>query len=412
MIQEVYIGEGISAERTDVLDAFDEDDPIDIDVQVSYQRDLRKSQILREYKCINISGLCPNSNEIILAKELEYKRVINTLIIDTSIGVYKDVEIFVSMPVVLDDSMELGLATNYSTINPPSGNALFTAPFKGRGRSGFGDMSAGVKYSPFSQEHDPFYPSWMLGFTYTIPTGSIKKATNSNVGEGVHKIKIETEISRRISFVEPYFGFSGTFKFGSASGLFKNYGETQDNINPGAEMGIVIGSEIIPWEVAGMKQKFVFDFGFKANYIFEGRGYSEIFDALGSSACDPQDGCYYTTYARTLKNDPVKNPLKTDGITDIEPYGVLGTWAGFSLRPIEYIQLNFQFFYDREMDHFITFADAGKDLDGKNDVEYENSLKDNEYNPVYLAEIDKLGKRLKTSGANVIGIKVGLTGRF
>lgn len=413
-----------AAEITDVADAFDDEDPIDINIQVSYQRDLRKAKISREFKCSDLSDNCPGTNSIIFPTELEYRRVINTILIDTDIGIYKDIELFVSMPIIIEDSMELSFPSKVSgansTISPDSDSEhwppLFNVPYLGQKRSGFGDMSVGVKYSPFSQERDIYHPSWKLGMTYTIPTGSIKKATNNGVGEGMHKITLDTAISRRILFVEPYFGFFGTFKFGSSSGLFQNYGETQTNVDPGAEMGIIIGTEIVPWEVYGQGQKFAFDFGFKANYNFEGRGHSEIFDALGSSDCDSPDGCYKTTYTRNghESTNPDSNPAiyKTDGITDIEPYGVMGAWAGFSLKPIEYVQLQFKFFYNREMEHFLTFADAGKDLALPWDVNFENSLGQNEYNPVYLEEVDQLGKRIKIEGTNVFGIKVGLTGRF
>lgn len=398
------------AELTTVLDAFDEDNPFDLDLEIKWGWDSRRATITREYI---------QKDKIIFAKELSYKRTSNILFIEPSFGVYKDVELFFSFPFVLSDKADLsfssGVGHNNSIIDPQGGPSLFSVPDKGPTRKGFGDMVLGIKYSPFSQERDPFFPSWVIAMKYKLPTGKVKKANNNGVGLGTHELTLETSISRRMYFFEPFFQFYGTFKFPSDNSLFKNYGITQTGVDPGEEMGLAIGLELYPWESPSTGGGLSFDFGFNASYLFEGRGYSEIFEALGDSPCDPANGCDLTTYTRyeDKNTTPQKGaPLKTDGITDIEAYGKFGTWIGFNFMPVKYVQLKFHFFYTREISHFITFADAGKDLDKDGAIQPVNKQNANEFNPVYNRNYDALGKRLKNEGTDVYGILLSITGKL
>jgi hypothetical protein len=70
----------------------------------------------------------------------------------------------------------------------------------------------------------------------------------------------------------------------------------------------------------------------------------------------------------------------------------------------------FQLAYDS--DHFLTTADAGKDLDDINQVEKKNSMGENEYNPVYNDAYDSLGHRFLTGNVFRLGAQVSLVGKF
>ena len=65
-----------------------------------------------------------------------------------------------------------------------------------------------------------------------------------------------------------------------------------------------------------------------------------------------------------------------------------------------------------DTDHFLTTADAGKDLDGFNQVEKENSMGENEYNPVYSDAYDSLGRRFLSGDIMRLGAQVSLMGKF
>ncbi len=103
---------------------------------------------------------------------------------------------------------------------------------------------------------------------------------------------------------------------------------------------------------------------------------------------------------------------RTDGITDVEQYALLSSWLGVHYQLLKWVKVSAMFTFTYEMPHFLTFADAGRDLDGKNQVEARNSDKLNEFNPVYNDAYDALGTRFRTGGMLMYGLTLGLQGQF
>ncbi|NOZ00960.1 MAG: hypothetical protein GXP54_03615, partial [Deltaproteobacteria bacterium] len=232
----------------------------------------------------------------------------------------------------------------------------------------------------------------------------------------------ETSISRRIMFAEPYFNLFGNLRIPGSSTLFKNYGSSQKRVWPQSDVGVSLGVEFFPWDVPradGKKARyFSLDVGVSAMYTFRGRGYTDLFDALGGSACTNDPKCTgaankgLTQYDRTLNNDPNPGIKYMDGVTDVGSFGTYSAWVGFTLQPIEYFQLAFRFTYSYETAHYLTYSDVGQDLDGKNNVEFKNSFGDNEYNPVYNSVVDDPGRRFRSEGANILGVMLMLVARY
>jgi len=197
----------------------------------------------------------------------------------------------------------------------------------------------------------------------------------------------------------------------------------------------------------GGKRKVSIELGFGLDYVFEGREYTELFEALGTSRCSAADGCFGSTYTfsdpKVLRetvsalstevakeNDPAKKATLqaqldaarsdldgapvTDGITDVEHYGIYSFLAALNVRPIEYFSFGVAFKLASIQPHFITFADAGKDLDGINGVETNSDVSGgvNEYNPKYIKELDEIGNRFKTSEKLNWSLMFNLTGRY
>jgi hypothetical protein len=78
----------------------------------------------------------------------------------------------------------------------------------------------------------------------------------------------------------------------------------------------------------------------------------------------------------------------------------------------KHVQLQALFHIATDSDHFLTTADAGKDLDSLNQVEKENSMGENEYNPVYADSFDSLGQRFLSGNIVRLGAQVSLLGKF
>lgn len=417
----------LGAEITTVMSAADGDDPFDFMLYPSYGWQLRTSRISREYVRIDPAA----GNQLSFARELDASRTTHSLDINARIGLYKGLELYFVFPFVISDRTKLtfpsGVSHANSSVDPSGKPSLFTVDPQtgnlGPKRSGFGDMSVGLQYAPFEQWRDEFYPSWLIAFTYTIPTGQVKRADNSAIGQGFHTLRLETSISRRITFVEPYFNLFGDLRIPGSSTLFKNYGTTQKRSWPGSDVGVSLGVEFFPWDSPRADRKksryFSLDLGLSAVYTFRGRGYTDLFDAFGGSSCTTDPNCTgaankrLTQYDWTLNNAPVDPEMKyMNGITDVGSYGTYSVRIGFNLQPIEFFQLSFQFMYSYETSHYLTYSDVGQDLDGVRDVEYENSFGQNEYNPVYNSVVDDPGRRFRSEGANILGIMVMMAGQF
>jgi hypothetical protein len=415
---------------TDVQSSFDEGDPFDFSLKINYEYGTKSVRLTRE----SIDG-----QDVRLANKLKFEETTHLVRFDVAMGLYKDLELAVDLPLVVSEQVSLGMhpeiptgGNPYSYISDidtaagPTPGALFDVPFTGPDRKGLGDIGVGLRWAPWHYKRDHQYPSWLIGAMFRIPSASIKKADNTAVGEGVFAAEINTAISRRVTpFFEPYFDLHGILKVSTSKSLFDEVpgaGDAQTLVKPGNQMGLKLGAEFIPWEVEAEERHVAIDMGVGLDYVFEGREYTELFDALGSSACRTSDGCWGTTYTRTpkglqdFKGDTAAeddamadyksqrdNDLfpRTDGITDVEHYGMYSFWFGLDAQPIKYLALGARFQLAYVQPHFITFADAGSDSAADSDVIVTgyNSQKINEYNPKYVEDIDQVGHRFRTGQA-------------
>ena len=408
-----------NAKVTRVLSSADGPNVFDFDLEIGWKYVIEKNEIWRENGSID--------------KEMHIGNVdkrTNMLQIVTRFGLYHDLELDVILPVIL------GMKTNINSVNgitavdnglgltDKSGNPvpLFTLPVDGPKRTGFGDMSVAFKYGIFSQARDPLYPSWVIKVVYTIPTGEVMKGNNLGVGEGLHKVRLETALSHRMAFFEPYFGVWSLFRLPASNTLFKRYGETQKFVTPGARLGMYIGAEFYPWwekgRVGQEHKYFSLDLGFAGSYTFEGREYTPLFEALASSPMNEA-----TRFERqnplngqgNPDSDPAVRYLRDAPLTDVSAYGMYTFHAGFNLQPIEYMNIGFHFTFTHTGNHAITSTDLGKDLNNSGRIEYgkpNDPTKPNEYSPVYSRALSEPGHRFYVKSWNDYAFFVTLTGKY
>jgi len=436
-----------SAVITDIQSSFDKGDPFDIKISLGYDFRNWNTLITREDLAAD--------NEIVPANKLEYDRAVHMMHVGMAIGLYKDLELYVDLPIIFADEAKLGLHPGVADANAcgadphktcikdvdpsatsagadPGGNTgtLIDVPSTGNSRSGLGDLGVGIRWAPWHYLRERQYPSWVVGIGMRVPTAKVKKADNRAVGEGLIQLDLNTAISRRVvQFFEPYFELHGNLKFATDKSLFdvKN-AKTQTLDQPGHRMGLKLGAEFIPWEVMKEDRHVAIHIGGGLDYVFEGREYTELFEGLGNSPCRTSNGCDGTTYAygpkylagqdgkeAEIKDKKDKNEFeRSDGITDVEHYSLFSFWAGLDVQPVKYVQLGFLFQMAYVTPHFITFADAGKDSLNDNDyfVTGYNSLKENEYNPKYIEDLDEVGTRFRASQSLQWNLLVSLSGRF
>ncbi len=422
-----------AAEVTNVIDAFDGDKPWDGILGLRFVRQQRTALIVREWLCqsddnvdvaIGKNPLCPDGNQLVDTRQLKTTETMNVLNIDLRSGLYEDFEVYLTLPVVLGWSSLVeyddGVSGSNSLVDTDLRPSLFGVPSQSTSRAGLGDLKVGLKIAPFHESRDAQYPSWVIAFEYRAPTGAPRAAGEASVGSGVHAMTFHTAISRRVyPWFDPYFKLHATVIVPDPSGPFKHQVETQTLIHPGHTLGLVMGSEFHPYGDPEDESKYVsVNLGFRADFTFEGREFTDMFDPLGTSECHPSNNCARTTYTRL---DPSREKLeedgtfrRTDGVTDVEQYGRFGFTAGATYQIMKHVRVNLAVNWWHTTSHFITFADAGKDLDGVNNVERSNTGNPpvNEYNPFYNESYDDFGRRFRVDADNTLELVFAVEGRF
>ena len=128
------------SEIMQVVDSFDNDDPFDVSLTIGFQQTVKGAKIRRE-TYINQPGLTTGnyvSDTLNVAKVTERKSRLNTRL---DIGLYKDIALYIRMPIVLSDTRQLKELDGSGSQQPlvlrgEPGEQLFSLPFKSPTRSG------------------------------------------------------------------------------------------------------------------------------------------------------------------------------------------------------------------------------------------------------------------------------------
>jgi hypothetical protein len=420
----------LGADRTNIMDPFVRDSSRVPDVGVTIRWDFRHTEglLTREFKCLShdtqVAALCPDRSSVIDVDELKVRRIEHLVTFDFDFAVWRWVQLRFRLPYIASDQTKLdfakGVNRGNSTVNPLERPSLFSLPFDGAERGGVGDPTLAVRFAPLNWVRDDTKPTWTLGVDVTLPVAKIKQASNDAVGEGLWQIRLSSALSTRfVSWFEPYFEIAGQFNLPAPNSLFQDYGRglTQTLIAPGHQLGLLFGVEFAPYEDREAERVLSFDLGGGLDFHFEGREYTSLFEALGTSPCDPRGGtgepCELTTYTRGDLVDPAAGDRrKTDGITDYEQYTVVTGWFGLRWQIVKWVVLRAQFNLSHTTSHFITTADAGIDLNNDGKVTKGTNDETNEYNPVYSEYFDSLGNRFRTANMMTYGAVLSLQGKF
>lgn len=439
-----------AAEITDVIDAADGDDPFDMRIEVDYRRSLRRAKITREFNCqptttpehIETCPEAPPEGELLHVKELRYERVIHEVVPTVRVGLWHDLELKVEIPIVASDEQTLRFAGDggdpdsvaitpaESTIAPEGGEDLFAVPPDLPKRGGFGDMLFMLRYSPIAQERDDLRATWTIELGYRAPTGAVMKYNNEAVGRGVHELIVATALSHRFEYAEPYARFDAAFPFASQNALFKDYGDSQQHVGPGARAGFMAGAELVPYDDEKRGVKFFVDIGLGAEYQAEGRDYSELFDALGGATAGraPDDACAIGNPYDPVgaPNCPRYNPdsrsriadTPLDGLTTVEEHVTVKGKLGFGMYLSRFARIGVTLQLDHDTEHYLSNADVGRDLDGSGLVEARGAVPNadgiggydpTEHNPTYIPAIDAVGRRIRVEETTVFHLGANIS---
>jgi hypothetical protein len=410
-----------AAQITDVADAAEPGDPIDVQIDVGFELVRHTGLITREntQPPPDDPDGAPRTADV---KELEWERVRMRLKPRLEVGIFHDLAIFTEWPVVLSDSQKTRFAEGTSAANSTiardlapnavpvvdgwpetagAGNALpqiqdgkYGFPGKAYNdwavgadggfegyRAGLDNPVFGIRWSPLNNERDETKPTVTLQTDYTAPffsqmnpTGDdiANTATPGPVTDGLHKFHFGVGMSKRFAIFDPYFQLDYTIPFvGNATPEVLGHQPRQFG-------GFIAGTEVVPYEDAKLKQRFSIELQGSATYFSEGRDYSEVSDLF-------KEMTYTDQFVR------------------------LGAKAGlrFATHDLFFVGVQGQFAYDTE--HFLATEDFGKDLEDPNDeIDLVNPA---ERNPYYNPAIDTVGRRLRIEQSVQLGflVHIGVT---
>ncbi len=377
-----------TGENTTVIDAFDKDDPIDVNLLLTFRQQWKSANIRRETSLSQgnlSSGAFTSRNENVAS----YSQRTSTLEIGGDIGIYKDLALSLRLPIVLSDSRELGdldgSSANPQRLQDPGGDQLFTVPFKSPNRSGLDQLAVGLNYAIFNQVRDETKPTWVIGAESRFAIGPRLHACNDNaaikcpdptnpggpsrepgLSRGMTTLGVHTIFARRFGYIEPYLGFAMKIDLPQSN---SDYGATSGVrgtllSRPPTVGTFTVGTEVFPFENREAFQRFGLDFKMRGTYHSPGREYSELFDALGSSQArslrDPNPGAYHAAADGSFSSvaDPNAAKVFFSGITDQQAYGSFGGSIGATWQTGEYVKFHAGIGLTYSQSHLITSADA------------------------------------------------------
>jgi hypothetical protein len=380
-----------TAEITTVADAFDEDDPFDLNLVIGFTQSWKHAKVRRESQIFQpglaSGGFVPATENI-----ASYSSSTSTLLVGADVGIYKDLALVFRVPLILSWAQSLGSLNNSAAVTPmlladPLGGQLFSVPFTSPTRSGVDYISAGIDWAIFNQQRDATKPTWVIGVEGRLGVGSPLHACNANAPAGTPEcpdpsdptnmaknrqpgisqaydtLIARTVWSRRFGYVEPYTGFTFQAQFAQQRGDFGAYNVANDlDRTPPLLGSFTLGLEVVPYEHREQYQRLSADFRFKGTYQSPGRDYSELFDALGSTNSQslriPNPAMYTAGPGSSSVAKPGGESVYFNGITEEQAYGSFTMSASTTWQAGEYVKFSAGGAFTYVQPHLVTAADT------------------------------------------------------
>jgi hypothetical protein len=358
------------AQATNVLDAFGETGGIDLHVSLGYQHSWKSATLVRES-----TGDAASGGVAPWLGVGRYSEVTSRLNVRTAVGLYRDVQLVLRLPIVLASAREIAgvdgsEAVQDSVLAGAPGERLFTLPFKSPTRSGVEYLGVGIDVGVLNQYREPSDPTLALGvegrFSVSEPMhacgpgavrcaypadidrdgtsgGSVVEVDGRSeslegqgfaggrkpgVGRGTTGLELHASASRRYRFVEPYVTLSALFERANSTSDFAATSGSRGSPGLPVRGSFSAGVELMPWEVAERFQRLSVDLRFTGSHVSRGLDYSELFDALGSSPApslrQPNHAGYRanpdagSSDALPSVADPSSARVFTTGISEVE----------------------------------------------------------------------------------------------
>lgn len=364
-----------AADITEVNDAGEEGDRIDIDLRALVLLEAQRVEISRE-----------GASE----PELSYQRRRATLELQTELGLARDFAVFGVLPLVLSETQTLERVGASASLEDEQ--LLSAALPASVTREGLGDASLGLALGLMNQERDPTRPHFVLRLSAQLPTGEQRQAGTSGVGYGLLGARGELAFSKRLGRLEPYSSLRYTYyQERAADPLFRDLDRGQRSVRPGQEGEARVGLELIAYETK--RDRVAIELGGSFGYVSLGRGYTPLFDFMA----EPEGSEGATVLHGVDAQGATSDQLPFDGLLEEEQRGTLSGQLGVDARLASRLELRAQLRYQRASAHFLSFGSAGVDTNGDGLVSNED-----ESNPFFQPEIDSPSARIRADETSAL----------
>ncbi|MCK9460173.1 MAG: hypothetical protein M0R80_11085 [Proteobacteria bacterium] len=427
-----------AGEFTDVIDAADQrynGDPFDLTLRVGYERFYKQGDIRRES-----FDTTPHEWDyygyVDVAKYTQTTHILN---MELDIGLFHDISLKTRLPLILKDQRKLSRDKDFSWADDFDGDGspdqLFSTDFKSPDRSGIDVLAVGLWWGILDQGRDDTKPNWTffvegrfsVGEEMSAACGSsdaqcsdgydnegnaTTASSKGGISRGVHEIAGGLRLSRRYGIVEPYFGLEALIGFskGGANFFIDRNSVGQLNTRPPAVGTIDIGIEFIPWEVPEKERKLVIGVGTGGKYHSEGREFTPLFDALGTSAYFLEQP--YVDFNGDGVNNGGEEVSAVEGnawtgMTDVENYATIFGRVFIAVQPAKYVKFRVGSNFAHETEHFITKTDQCP-----SDQVFSDGSGCAVYNWGHRPELDKPGNRFRAEKTFIWDFFIDATAQF
>jgi hypothetical protein len=435
---------------TDVIDAFDDRDPFDVNITIGFLRTWEFGRVQRERNDPEAATGRMSQHWHDVA---DWNHEVNQLLLGLDVGIFRDLAIYSRLPVILSDDRTLTAVSGLDPIDLSDRvdrmpYFSLDAPFRSPTRSGVDYLAAGLAWSILNQHRDRNVPTWVVmvegRFNLGEPmhacnpsgeclgsqvfrdpmdpnnpmNGRVVRAGDPGVGRGTNGLRLEMRSSYRYEFIEPYAGLAFQIEWpGSGDRYFLPSGSLAGFINqrPPILGRLTVGLAVIPWEDRQHWQRFSVDLRFTGDYISEGRDYSPLFDALGSST---HPALAYPTLEGQpdmVRGTEGLRAVSFYGLTDTELHARLGFHVLVEVQAARYVRFGVSGSVYHSTPYIITFADAcnpNVDAPPGGDERLVGTCRSGIINPHHRPTIDLPGQRFRMEGVTQVDLAITATAQF
>lgn len=435
-----------TAAVVDVVDALDTGSTWSFRLTAGYQFRRRTMRVERELGASGaMSGLGTTPRQGIG----DYTESTHTLNLGAELGLFHDLALTFGLPVVLSNTRTLrgisgvpasALADGWqSAAGAPTSLFSLAQDFASPERSGIDQVRIGLQWSIFNQQRDRHRPTWTVTAEWRPPVGSqmtpcaqtsggtlcpqtssvppvpdsgirsmssftrAAGPSSTGVGRGLHGLFFQTMIARRVGYVEPYAGFDILAEFPTRDSPFRYFDTPYGLLSnfPPIAGSLTVGVEIVPWENRETWQKLAIDLRARGTYRSQGRDYSALYDALGTSSSVPllQPGCPSNVRYSNGACQPGRE-VYFDGLTTTGSHVILGGQFNVMIQPARFLRFIIGGAVSWVAPHTVTQTDAcnpNQSVDPQHPEWRGGCVSNSAPDPSHRAVIDSPGNRFYTT---------------